>query len=198
MKSIQLLIAIILLSAGINSTAQKNTLTRDSKHDLRGISLRSTNEQSRPALPGIQHAEDIFFKNDGSFSRMLTDSKFLAPPIFNKSEITRKSFSSDITTNYIYKEKLDSIVYYYWYYEMEGVERYIYDIYGRMVEYEDETWDLEMGYQHNKEILNYDPDGKVISMIEYIWDDNFADWVPDYKMEFLYDPDGNDKFFMCI
>ena len=193
MKSTQLLIAIILLSVGFNSTAQKNKLIQDTKYISGKTNLQVNFKQTQSHLPCIFHPEHTILKIDRSSSNTTTDSRFLVLPTNVKSTTTQNDLSTEINAATIYKEKLDSIVYYYLYEEMGGTDRYIYDIYGRMIEYIEESYDVEMGYELNKETWEYDPDGRVIAMITYSWNDYWADWVPENKIENLYDADGNLK-----
>jgi PKD repeat protein len=198
MKAGQLLIAIILLSVCINSIAQKNILTRESKYNNRNVTLLAAPGQIQSHLPGSYHPDNTRLLNDKNSSIITTTSRFFTPPIPDKSGAPRKTLSSDITSIYNYKEKLDSMIYYDWDWNLMswalgGIERYIYDIYGRTIEYETEVWNAETGYQRSKQTFKYDPDGNVINMITHTWNDNLADWIPDYRTDYLYEPDGNLK-----
>jgi PKD repeat protein len=194
MKSVRLIIAMILLSVCIDSIAQKDILTGEARYSTGNTSVRSTREQIQSHLPGSYHPGHVTLQDDKSSSKIITSNKFFTGPFPDRSNSTRKALSSDITV-YNYKEKLDSMIYYDWNldsvsWELAGIERYIYDIYGRTVDYETETWNVESGHQRIKQTFRYDPDGNVISMMSLTWNDNFADWIPDYRNDYMYDPNG--------
>lgn len=196
MKSAQLIITILILSVGIDSIAQKNTLTKTSKYNSGTVTLRTGSGQIQSHLPGSIQPGHTLLQNDKGSVKILENSKLLALPTSGKSSLTRNNLSSDITAIYNYKEKLDSMIYYDWDYELMswglgGIERYIYDIYGRMIDYETETWDIEMGYGRDKEIFDYDPDGNVITMTFFTWDEYYSNYYPTYRYNYSYDPNGN-------
>jgi hypothetical protein len=180
MKYYKLLLTAILLLFCFVSIAQKNSVIKYYSDGSQVTSLGANSGQIQTHIPGGYFHRHQLSRNDKNISEHLNTNR------------VNVSNTLSIDINATYKEKLDSLMYYYWngeYWELRRIEKYIYDISGMMIEFEEENWGE--GNSLYKETWKYNADGKVISVIDAYWDDFYSDWMLESRSEYEYDSNGN-------